>query len=189
VRIALSEATRRDPKHFRVVHFSVQRDHVHLLVEATNERELSRGVRSVSIRIARAVNRLLVRRGRFWADRWHGHELTSPREVRNGIVYVLANFRKHARRSPPPGLDPCSSAAWFDGWRDFRPGSSPAPFVTRPPPGIAADPLEEVDADAARNVPVLPARSWLIRWGFRRHGLLEMEESPRASERGATNFD
>ena len=94
--IAIREATRRNPEAFRILHFSVQWDHVHLVVEASDGRALSSGVAGVAIRLARAVNELLMRRGRFWADRWHGRELASPRQVRNALVYVLGNFRKHA---------------------------------------------------------------------------------------------
>jgi len=59
-----------------------------------------------SERIARYVNELVGGRGRFWADRCFGRELTSPRQVRNALAYVLANFRKHARTAPPLGIDP-----------------------------------------------------------------------------------
>src|SRR3954468_20208267 len=92
VRLAIARAARRDPETFRVVHYSVQRDHVHLVVEAADARALSSGVRSIAIRIARYVNDLLGRRGSFWADRWHGRALASLREVRAALVYVLANF-------------------------------------------------------------------------------------------------
>jgi len=98
VRLALSRATRSAPERFRILQFSVQRDHVHIIVEAIDKRALSSGVRGLAIRIARYVNDLLGRRGTFWADRWHGRALRSPREVRNALVYVLANFRKHVPR-------------------------------------------------------------------------------------------
>ncbi len=62
-----------------------------------DKRALSEGMRSVAIRIALAVNELVGRRGRLWADRWHGRALTSPRAVRNALVYVLSNFSKHAK--------------------------------------------------------------------------------------------
>ena len=75
-------ATQRAPERFRVLHFSVQWDHVHLVVEASDKRALSAGVRGVAIRLARYVNELVMRKGRFWADRWHGRALTSPRQVR-----------------------------------------------------------------------------------------------------------
>jgi len=80
---------------FRVVHFSVQADHLHLLVEANDKRALSRGLMGLAIRVARAVNRVLGRTGNVWSDRFHSRALASPREVRNAIVYVLMNAKKH----------------------------------------------------------------------------------------------
>ena len=100
---------------FRVVHFSVQENHVHLIVEAEDTKSLSSGVRGLMVRIARRVNRLLRRQGRFWTDRWHGRDLEGPRQVRNALVYVLQNHKKHADTA---ALDPLSSAASFDGFCD-----------------------------------------------------------------------
>ena len=113
VRTAIAAASHAS---FRVVQFSVQTDHLHLMVEASETPALSRGLRGLSIRVARAVNRALGRTGRLWGDRYHTRALATPREVRHGLVYVLMNFRKHLAQCPP-GLDPCSSAAWFDGFR------------------------------------------------------------------------
>jgi putative transposase len=185
---AIREACQRDPKRFRVLHFSVQREHVHLIVEATDERALSSGMRSVAIRIARYVNDLLSRRGPLWADRWHGRALTSPREVRSALLYVLANFRKHARRGLAPGIDPYSSAAWFDGWHEWAPSSgSPPPLAEgRRPPwwrhfeagGNAGDAGGD-RTDGAATCPVLGARTWLAARGWRQQGLLHVGESPQ----------
>src|SRR6185503_14093094 len=100
---------------FRVLQYSVQADHLHLIVEAEGPTEFERGVRGLAIRVAKAVNRALGRAGRVWGDRYHTRMLRTPREVRNALVYVLNNFRKHIRGAR--GLDPCSSARWFDGWR------------------------------------------------------------------------
>ena len=85
---------------FRVVHFSVQIDHVHLVVEADVPVRLSRGVQGLAIRCARAVNRCVGRRGAVWSDRFHARALATPREVRHGMVYVLLNYRKHLRAGP-----------------------------------------------------------------------------------------
>jgi hypothetical protein len=76
----------------------VQDNHLHLVVEARDGSALSRGVQGFAIRVARRVNTLLGLRGSFWADRFHSRELTSPRAVRNAIVYVLMNAKK-----PRPG--------------------------------------------------------------------------------------
>ena len=141
---------------FRLLHFSVQTDHVHLLVEAKGTSTLRSDVQGLAIRIARAVNRALGRRGRVWGDRYHARILRTPREVRNALVYVLANWRKHVPGAR--GLDPCSSARWFAGWRG---GATTI-------------------ADA---VPVASARTWLARVGWRRHGLIDVKEAPRPPRR------
>ena len=90
---------------FRIIQFSVQDDHVHLIVEAEDRSVLSRGIQGVAIRVARAVNRVLGRRGAVWGDRYHARALTSPRVVRNAIVYVLMNFKKHGKGGE--GIDAC----------------------------------------------------------------------------------
>jgi len=80
---------------FRILQFSIQTNHLHLMVEAEDRSALSRGLQGLGIRLAKAVNRVLGRRGKVWADRFHARALTTPREVRNGLVYVLQNWRKH----------------------------------------------------------------------------------------------
>ncbi len=137
---------------FHVIAFSVQRDHVHLVVEADAAAALARGLRGLAIRVAKSVNRLLGRRGAVWADRYHARDLTSPRAVRNALRYVLQNHRKHVHDCGQR-LDPCSSALWFTGWKDRVTTTFSAPVVT--------------------------ARTWLARWGWRRHGLLDPCEVPR----------
>jgi len=112
----------------------------------------------MAIRIALAVNRVLGRRGAVWSDRYHSRALKTPREVRNALIYVLANFRKH--RGAGCGLDPCSSALWFDGWRN--------PTVR-----------------ASGQPPVVRARTWLGAVGWRRHGLLGMDEQPHVRKLSA----
>jgi len=137
---------------FRILHFSVQDDHLHLIVEADDTRALGRGLRGLAIRVARALNRALGRRGRVWGDRYHARALTTPREVRHCLVYVLRNRSKHCEGER--GLDPCSSAMYFDGWRQPVGPVPPAP-------------------------PVVRARTWLAAIGWRRLGLLDIDERPR----------
>jgi hypothetical protein len=156
-----------------VLHFSIQHNHVHLIVEARDTRTLSSGVRSVAIRVARYVNDLLSRRGPLWSDRWHGHALRTPREVRNAILYVLANFRKHAPTPRPPGIDPFSSGEWFDGWREWSPGDGRAP----PWAESAGWRTARHDAEATARVVSLP-QSWLARAGWRQRGLVGLADAP-----------
>jgi REP element-mobilizing transposase RayT len=176
LRHAIRGACRRDPQHFRITHYSVQYDHVHLIVEASSRTELSAGMRSLTIRIARSVNDLVGRHGRFWADRWHGRALTSPRQVRTALIYVLANYRKHSRRRLAPGVDPYSSGIWFDGWR-------PDPAVLA---GLGAEraPPSRGDGHGSARAPVGDAvavtrpETWLGREGWQRYGLLRLDEAP-----------
>src|SRR5262245_22744478 len=109
---------------FRVVHYSVQETHIHLVVEAASARALSSGLRALTIRIAKRVNRLLFRQGPVFADRWHARALTSPRAVRHVLVYVLANAKKHAPNCTF-ALDPYSSAPEFSGFQEPLPRAPP----------------------------------------------------------------
>jgi REP element-mobilizing transposase RayT len=94
---------------FRLNEFSVQGNHVHLIAEADGNVSLSRGMQGLTIRVAKALNRVMQRRGTVFADRYHLHVLRTPAEVRNALSYVLNNDRKHLRSAPP--IDPFSSIA------------------------------------------------------------------------------
>jgi hypothetical protein len=155
IRRALGAASRNG---LRLVHFSVQINHIHLLVEAHDKRTLSRGSAGLSIRVARAVNRLLHRSGSVFADRYHARSLRTPQEVRNGIVYVLRNREKHFGGSNE--LDPCSSARWFTGWA--------VPPCARKPPG----------SDESEPLPIRAPRTWLLETGWRLRGLVRPDERP-----------
>jgi len=133
---------------------------VHLLIEAADRPALARGMKAVGARLARAVNRIFGRTGPVLADRYHMRVLKTPREVRNALRYVLLNARRHASRlSGTVRLDPASSARWFDGWRR----ESPA--------------IREVLTEALER-PVARARTWLLRIGWRRHGLIDPADVP-----------
>jgi len=127
-------ASRRE--RFRLLHFSVQSDHVHLIVEADDDQSLVRGMQGLSVRCARAINRGARRRGPVWSERYHAHPLATPREVRLGLVYVLLNFRKHLKAGP--GIDPRSSGPWFDGWIQSLPALAPSSPVSQPRTWLAA---------------------------------------------------
>lgn len=96
IRAALSAVHRRPG--FRVVHFSVQHNHLHLVTEADDRRALSLGMRALLIRIARGLNRVMHTRGRRFADRYHEHVLATPTEVRNALRYVIGNRGVHLAR-------------------------------------------------------------------------------------------
>jgi putative transposase len=154
----------------RVTHFSVQRDHVHLIVEAPDRRGVTRGIQGIASGIARVVNRMAGRSGTFWRERYHRHDLASPSEVRNAIVYVTMNVRKHAVRdvTARTTLDAYSSAAWLDGW-SARAG--PWLAILRRARLVSQVPFDEP--------PVAESGTWLGTSGWKRRGLLEPEEMPQ----------
>ena len=146
---------------FRLVHYSLLHTHAHLLVEAADVSALARGMKSIGARLARAVNRVCGRRGPVLAERFHVRVLPTPLEVRRAVAYVLLNARRHARhRRQVNGIDPVSSGRWFAGW-------------LRVPPGTRSGP----DAPA-----VARPRTWLLRAGWRRQGLIDPGEAPGRQE-------
>jgi REP element-mobilizing transposase RayT len=144
---------------FRVVEYSVQSNHLHLLVEARGERALSRGMNGLAVRIVRGLQRLWRLCGRLLADRYHARGLSTPRAVRTALVYVMQDARKHGAwiaRWP----DVYSSGASFDGWKGAWRVSRGA---------------ESISAGSAWSV---RARTWLLSIGWRRHGLIGVLEAP-----------
>jgi REP-associated tyrosine transposase len=146
---------------FRLVHYSLQGNHAHLVVEARDRDALGRGMKAIGARLARAVNRVARRRGPVLADRYHVRLLPTPKDVRNALRYVLLNARRHAAAARATlgkavRLDPASSARWFEGWRRRLP-DEPRPDRPRP---------------------VARARTWLLNVGWRRHGLLDPADVP-----------
>jgi putative transposase len=79
----------------RLIEFSVLGDHLHLVVEAESNGSLSRGVQGLAVRLARALNRVLARTGRLFADHYHAHHLRTPTEVARTLRYVRDNAEHH----------------------------------------------------------------------------------------------
>ena len=101
---------------FRLIHFSVQGNHIHCIVEAPDAVALGRAMKGLEVRMARALNKVMDRRGQVFADRYHMHLLSSPREAAQAIRYVLENCKRHALRDGrpvPAGVDPWCSTAWL----------------------------------------------------------------------------
>ncbi|MBA3459449.1 MAG: transposase [Deltaproteobacteria bacterium] len=161
IRQSIAKAHKPD---FRVAHFNVESNHLHLIIEAENNERRARGIKGLKVRIARRVNRALGRRGALFGDRYHTRALRTPREVRNAIRYVLNNAIHHGvapSEREHTWIDPYSSAAWFDGWR------------------------EQLEPDTwwkqellAEPSPVARPTVWLLSVGWRKHGALGFDESP-----------
>ncbi len=149
-------------EHVRIIHVSLQRTHLHLLVEAEHKAALARGMQGFQVSAARHINTALGdgirrRRGKVFSDRYHAEVITSPTQARNAIRYVLSNWRRHKEdREGLPStwlVDPFSSGILFPDWLELqdRPWMWPIrdtydPLVVRTP------------------------ESWLLREGWRRAG-------------------
>jgi REP element-mobilizing transposase RayT len=144
----------------RVAHFSVQHNHIHMLVETADARALARTIQGMCIRMAKGLNRVMGRRtGTVFADRYHCRPLRTPTEVRRALVYVLNNARKHfaqrGHRLSPGWMDEYASGAWFSGW------NTPSKRPDGPPP-------------------VSPPETWLLATGWleRAGGPIRRDEMP-----------
>lgn len=150
---------------FRIIDWSIQGDHLHLIVEARDNQSLARGMQGFCVRVARRLNAHLGRKGSVFAERYNARELKSPREVRNARAYVMNNARRHeaqrGRDWPRGAIDPYTSWAWFDGWRDCQ-----KKYITK------------AKASSEKDRPVAKPHTWLLREGWRRHGLVRVDEIP-----------
>ncbi len=169
------EALARSQGHeFQVVHHSIQSNHLHLIVEASDRRSLTSGLRGLLVRLARELNRLWQRSGGVFADRFHQRELRTPREVRNSLLYVLHNARKHGIWMRGP--DPCSSGVEFDGWEQAQTrGTASGAGSAQSSRPSASEGRPERGGLCCR------ARTWLLGVGWQRHGLLRESEVPQGA--------
>jgi putative transposase len=142
---------------FRVIHFSIQQDHAHFIVEGDEARRARGGAHGLAIRLALAVNRVLGRKGKVVGDRYHARPLTTPRQMRTSMVYVLLNFGNTSAH--PACIDPRSSGQHFSGWQAIPVATDVAPATVSP-------------------------GTWMARVGWRRAGgPLRVDEHPAAALR------
>ncbi|HEU0033820.1 MAG TPA: transposase [Kofleriaceae bacterium] len=174
---ALRQATRTHlaRHHFRIVHKSVQGNHIHLIVEAANKELLAKGMQGFEISAAKHINRAIGeltgsrRKGTVFPDRYHARELRTPREVHHAINYVLNNFRHHGEDRKGIArswlLDRYSSAIAFGGWKEL--GDPAARF--KPPPDYEA-------------LFTAAPQTWLLREGWKKHPPISVYDRPGGAE-------
>ena len=167
----------------RIVHLSIQRTHLHLLVETASSKALSLGMKAFQISAAKHLNAAVShagswwerrraraplpkrRKGRVFADRYFARMVTSPLQARRELAYVLNNWRKHGedRRAVARTwkVDPFSTGWGFMGW------DTQAQWAWSKPPTY-------------EPIPVYAPQSWLLREGWKRYGRIGMREVPSA---------
>jgi REP element-mobilizing transposase RayT len=160
---------------FRVVHISIQKTHIHMIVEADNKLAMSRGMQSFMISAAKHINRAysekkglaVRRRGAVFADRYHQEIIETPRQARHALAYVLNNWRKHRedqrRGTEAWNVDPYSTGWHFMGWRERD--DADVHWRHRD----TYDPL----------VVYLP-KTWLLSEGWKKSGTISFDEVPSA---------
>jgi REP-associated tyrosine transposase len=160
IRRAIAESHKAD---FGIVEFNVLGNHLHLMIEAADKRALARAMQGFQVRLAKRLNSALKRKGKWFAHRYHARSLTTPREVRNVLRYVLLNRKHHAaeKRFNKIWVDPYSSGPWFTGW---------------------AAPISKyawmVEDLVTQPAPTRPASVWLLTTGWKKHGPLRFDEAP-----------
>lgn len=150
---------------FRICEFSIQNDHLHLIVEADDRESLSRGIQGLAIRVARGLNRLWGRVGKVWKERFHERVLRGMLEVKDAIAYVLNNARKHGVHPRGRKVDPFSSGVWFERWQE------------------SYGPLEAAPAGYAN--PIVRPRGVLLDGGWTLHGRISCSHVPGRRHRWA----
>jgi len=166
----------------RIVHLSIQDNHVHLLVEAEDRMALARGMQAFQISAAKHINAAVSNAGSWWErrklrvkskrrkgsvfpDRYHEEIIRTPRQARNALAYVLNNWRKHREHKADHArtwlIDPFSTGWSFDGWKE----RADEPFVWKL---------------RASYEPIMSwrPRTWLLTTGWRRYGLVSVYEVP-----------
>jgi REP element-mobilizing transposase RayT len=170
IRWATLTTARRE--HFRICHLSIQHNHIHLIVEASDKQALASGMQGFHCSAAKHLNAAISkgkpgprRRGAVFPDRYHAEIITCPTQARNALSYVMNNFRRHGEDRTAPAstwkVDPFSSGITFPGWAEY----GDAPFLWRAPPTY--DPL----------ITYQP-RTWLLREGWKRSGSISCHEIP-----------
>lgn len=76
----------------KVTQFSLQHNHIHLIIEAESNEILTAGMRSITITFAKGLQK-----GKVQIERYHLHVLKTLREVRNAVKYVMFNSQKHEK--------------------------------------------------------------------------------------------
>jgi MFS family permease/REP element-mobilizing transposase RayT len=184
IREAAITVLKRDD--FRIVHLSIEGTHIHLLVEAEDRGALSKGMRAFAGSAAKHLNAAFSKAGSWWernraarageslprrrkgrvfADRYHETIIRTPKQARHALAYVLNNWRRHRedRRGVARTwrIDPFATGWAFDGWKE----RADTPFAWRV-------------RDTYQPIPVWLPKTWLLREGWRRYGLISMREVP-----------
>ncbi|CAN5840096.1 hypothetical protein BH11MYX2_BH11MYX2_39140 [soil metagenome] len=162
-----SAASKKVNRAFHIVHMSIQRTHIHLIVEASDRMALARGMQAFAISAARHINAALGRSGAVFGDRYFPRPLKTPTQVRNCLAYVLNNWKHHHESASSLRVswvvDPYSTASQFDGWKE-------------------TGGRQLVVASGYDGPMIWWPKTWLLREGWRNGGLISTDFVPGGEE-------
>ncbi len=153
-------------KGLRVLHYSIQGNHLHLLVECADNQALAAGMNSFGTSFAKAVRKKLGGKGKVFAGRYHLRVLQNPTQMKNTLAYVLLNQAKHENLIPYN--DKFSSSQHFNEWKallgrnvgpilqEWRKNKKPLPeYLSKPKSWLASKGWLAASATDGKRQPVI----------------------------------
>lgn len=137
-----------------VLHFSLQSNHVHLILECVNNKALANGMKSLAGGFGRAIRKCGGGEGPVFKGRYHLQLIKKPKQMKSGLAYVLLNQSKHEELVPYS--DRFSSSAHFHQWKKLL-GKDTGPLL----------PSRQKHRRLLPNYLSSP-RSWLAQEGWQR---------------------
>lgn len=98
-------------KGLRIIHYTLEYNHIHLLVEAADKQTVHQGMQSFGITFAKKINAIKRLKGTVYKHRYHLRKINSPRELKNVLYYIFNNGIHHKRTSTV--LDPYNTLPAF----------------------------------------------------------------------------
>ena len=106
-------------KGLKIIHYTLEFDHIHLLVEADNKAIVGTGMQSFGISLSKGINKIKGLSGQVFKTRYHFRKLKTPTEVKNVIHYILGNSIKHKSSS---FINQYNSLVRVDSFKELYPG-------------------------------------------------------------------
>lgn len=104
----------------KIIHYTLEYDHVHLLVETDNKTALARGMQSFGISFSKSINKIKKAQGKVFKTRYHYRKLKTPAEVKNVFNYIFGNSLKHKKAISI--VSPYNSLMAIDNFSNLYPG-------------------------------------------------------------------
>ncbi len=92
--LALEKSIANSRRYFHILHYSLQWNHIHLIIEAADNKALFSGMRSFTNTFVKVMGK-----GSIQKERYHLHPLKSMKETKNAFRYVIFNEVHHSKKT------------------------------------------------------------------------------------------